>query len=59
MTTTEKAREIVLFIRNMPDTEAIDYVRACLNVAHAEGINSGIEQCQQVIAQTFQPQVAA
>ncbi len=49
MTTTEKARQIVLFVRDMPEAEAIEYVRALLLEVAIAGERSGVEQARQAL----------
>lgn len=58
MTIKERAREIVLTIRNLSDEQAIEYVRAHLALAHGAGERSGIEQARQAINQVGEERAA-
>ena len=49
MTVTDKSKEIVFCIRNLNDTDAAEFVRAHLAVAHNEGFMSGVEHARQVL----------
>lgn len=50
MTIGDKAREIVLLVQaGLNENEAIEYVRAHLAAAHAEGWQCGVESARQVI----------
>ena len=58
MTVTDKAKEIVFCIRNLSDTDAAEFVRAHLAVAHNEGYLSGVEAARQALNEAAKVEAA-